>query len=608
MLWAFQLNLTALSLLSLVVGMFLIYNTTTTAVVRRRAELGILRAVGCPASTVRNLILCEAALQGAVGAVAGWFLGITLADGLTGAVSQTIQSLYIASSVASAHVPWTLAPVVFAVTLAAVLLSAWAPAREAAQIAPVESFSEGHLHLKSSVDKMKHFEIGLAICVLSGLCALGAVWFYPPLGFLSALSLTLGVAFFCPLLLDGFCRGLSAFCLNRGQWLPALAARSCSFALNRTSVAVASLMAALSMMVGVSIMIHSFRGTVDSWIAQTVKADIIVSPASQLVSGPGTGLDPAMVEALRKDPAIRLVDTYSEMRLAHEGETIKVAGTALRQIPEQGNLRLLDTSAQKLAAALTPKNARSPAPRKALVSDVFARKFGVNPGDKLTLTFPSGPVTLEIVSRYRDYTTELGVALMDAALMRELTGSYHPHSLGLYLRDSSQAPAVRDRLLAQFAPRGELLVLANAELKDKILVIFDQTFAVTTILRSMALIIAGLGIFQTLTVLVTEQTRALGILRAVGCPAAGIQRLVFWEAGILGTVAAFLGIAAGIVLSLILCYVINLAFFRWTIEWSLPPGLLAGVWPAVLIVACLAAWLPARRAARLQISTCVKNQ
>ncbi len=606
MLWAFQLNLTALSLLSLVVGMFLIYNSMTTSVVRRRTEIGILRASGMTATQVQALILSEAAIQGVIGVLAGWFLGLFIAEGLTGAVAQTIRSLYLTVSIQSLHIPWWLYPVTFVTGMGAVLLSAWIPAREAAQVAPVESLSTAHLHQKSLLQSGKQVERGLIICVISGLSALGALYFYPPLGFVSALTLVLGVAFFCPAFLKATCQNLSRACMNRGWLLPALAARQIAHALNRTSVAVAALMAALSMMVGVSIMIHSFRVTVDDWINQTVKADLVVSPSSQLLVGTRATLPLELIDHLRADPRIRLVDTYSERKMTFRGQTIKTAGVTLRQLTAQKNLHLLDSTPEKIVKELFP-HGKKQSTDAVIVSDVFARKYKVKAGGEITLVTGSGEYKLKVLSRYRDYTTELGVVLMDESLMKKIFGTYQPQSLGLYLHDPANTQEVRASLLEQFARTGELLVFSNAELRGKILDIFDQTFAVTYILRAIALIVAGLGIFQTLTVLTTERTRELGILRATGLSSRQLGGLVFTEAALMGLAAGVLGILAGIILSFILCYVINLAFFRWTIEWSLPLGILLGTLPAVLAVACAAAWLPARRAAKLKIIDCIKS-
>lgn len=603
MLWAFQLNLTALSLLSLVVGMFLIYNSMTTSVVRRRKEIGILRASGMSAGEVQCLFLCEAGVQGLIGVAAGCVLGFFISGVLTAAVAQTIQSLYLTMSVATVAAPLSLYLIASLAGMIAVLLSAWLPAREAAQINPVESFQGGTLHQKMSLESGYFFQWGLGICILSGLCALGALYLYAPLGFVSALTLTLGIAFFVPLLLQKFCGGLALIALRGGSFLMVLAARQIARALNRTSVAVAALMAALAMMVGVSIMIHSFRVTVDSWIVQTIRADLLISPASQLLIGPGATLSPEMVTALRSDPDVALVDTYAEKRISYENDLIKVAGIAMTQLPAQKNLHLLDSTPEKVSAKVARRGSNA-----VIVSDVFARKFHVKPGEKITIQVGQDEYTLEVISRYRDYTTELGVIMMDQSLMKKIWGRYEPQSLGVYLHDPSMIEALRTRIIAQFAPRGELLIFSNRELKSKILDIFDQTFAVTYILRTIALIIAGLGIFQTLTVLVTERTRELGILRAVGLSRGELKRLIFFEAGIMGFASGALGIAAGIILSLILCYVINLSFFRWTIEWSLPVGLLLWTLPAVMMVSCLAAWTPARRAARLKIVKCIQNE
>ena len=160
MLGAFQLNLTALSLVSLLVGMFLIYNTVSASVVRRRNEIGVLRALGLSRWQVQGLFLGEALVLGVAGAALGILLGVVLAGQLVGVVSQTITSLYILTSIQNLFVSPVAVSMALLLCLGAVLLAAWFPAREAALVQPVEALAIGHLEEKERPRRRSLVRIG----------------------------------------------------------------------------------------------------------------------------------------------------------------------------------------------------------------------------------------------------------------------------------------------------------------------------------------------------------------------------------------------------------------------------------------------------------------
>ena len=130
----------------------------------------------------------------------------------------------------------------------------------------------------------------------------------------------------------------------------------------------------------------------------------------------------------------------------------------------------------------------------------------------------------------------------------------------------------------------------------------------TYVLRTIAVLVAVVGIFLGLTTLVTERSRELGIMRSMGASAAQIRRLLLWESGMIGMLASVLGIGAGLCLSLVLTGVINRAFFGWTIQLAFPWGSLA--WTPVWIIAAAVAagWIPAWRAGRMNVAEAVRSE
>jgi putative ABC transport system permease protein len=246
--------------------------------------------------------------------------------------------------------------------------------------------------------------------------------------------------------------------------------------------------------------------------------------------------------------------------------------------------------------------------REVAVTEPFARKFAVREGDRLTLTTPRGLAELTIAGVYTDYTRDQGVILMARSTFAEFWPDTDVNSLAVYLHPGQAWEPVADAFRVQFGREGEYSIYSNRVLRQRILMIFDQTFAVTYILRTVAILVAFAGIFLSITTLVAEREREIGALRAIGASRGQVQSALMMESAMLGLVATVLGLAAGLVLAATLTWIVNPAFFGWTIVLRIPwPALLATpLW--ILPAAVLAAWYPAARASRTPIATAVREE
>jgi putative ABC transport system permease protein len=598
MLGAFQLNLTALSLISLLVGMFLIYNTVATAVVRRRHEIGVLRALGLSGFHVQALFIAEALVLGVAGSLLGLVLGVFLAGQLVGAVSQTITSLYILTSIQNLFVsPWAILAAMI-LCLGAVILAAWFPAREAALLAPVEALSVGHIEEKSAAGTGRWFTVGIGMLLLSGLLArVSLTWGPAWLSFGSALFALLGFAFFVPTMSICFSRWVKPRSI-----MARLAVGHFAQSLHRNTMAIASLVVALAMVVGISTMIFSFRMTVEAWLNRSVQADLVIAPAANLLIGNRELIRPEVEQIVAHLPHATY-DSFRELRVQFHDELVKLVTVRLavtRDIErldfEQGDSKQAFDDAIDHGAIL--------------VSQPFHRRFHLGLDDTINLATPTGRRDFKIAGVYVDYTTEGGTILVDWQTYRKFWQDDGINGIGIYLDKNSglTATQVQAMLRPQLAPYGDYLIKSNEELREQIFRIFDQTFSVTYILQTIGIIVSALGIFLSLTILVAERRREISILRAVGASRWQVELLVLWEAAIIGLLGSVLGIAAGLVLAAILSYVINVSFFGWTISWATPWGFLLSLPVAVIAAALVAGYWPARQAAHLDIAAGVKME
>jgi putative ABC transport system permease protein len=598
MIGAFQLNLTALSLISLLVGMFIIYNTVATAVVRRRHEIGVLRALGLSGGQVQALFLAEALLLGAAGLVVGLAFGVLLAGQLIGVVSQTITSLYILASIQNLFVsPWAVLAAM-ALCLGAVVLAAWFPAREAALISPVEALQAGHLEEGSARGTGRWLAVGVGLLALAAISAKislssGPAW----LSFGAALFTLLGFSFFVPTVSRLFSHWAQPRTI-----MARIAVGHFAQSLHRTSIAIAALVVSLAMVVGISTMIFSFRTTVEAWLDRSIQSDLVIAPAGNLLIGNRELIRPEVEQVVAALPGVKY-DSFRELRVQLQGELVKFVSARLgvtRDIERldfaQGNSR------QAFADAIDRGDV--------LVSEPFQRRFHLGLGDTVRLDSPSGPRDFRIAGVYLDYTTEGGVILMDWQTYRKYWHDDSINGLGLYLdKKSGVTPEqVQAELRPLLAPYGRYLIKSNGELRQIIFHIFDQTFSVTYVLQTVGIIVSALGIFLSLTILVAERRREIAILRAVGASRGQIEALVLYEAAIIGLLGSALGIAAGLVLAAILSYVINVSFFGWTISWATPWGFLLSLPLLVIAAAMVAGYGPARQASRIDIADGVKME
>lgn len=605
MVGAFQLNLVALSLVSLMVGMFLIYNTVAAAVVRRRTEIGILRALGLTAAQVQGLFLAEAALLGLAGLILGLIGGILLAQQLIGAVSQTITSLYILLRIQEIFVsPWMVLAAI-ALGLGAVLAAAWFPSREAATLPPVEALSLGHLAEKSQLRAGRWAWLGAALLTLAIACAwlsLAVQHDYAWLSFGAALGTLLGFAFFTP----AVCLGVSRLLRPHARSAVArLALEQFSGSLHRNAVTIAALVTALSMVVGISVMIFSFRTTVQHWLDRSVVADVFVAPAGSLVVGHRETLRPEVEEIARQTPGVLTYDRYRELRLTFRNETVKLAAIRFPVNAEHNRLTFKEGDLNRDGRLILLQAA---ARGEVVVSEVFARKFRVQTGDSIPLATPTGVREFRVAGVFYDYTTDFGLILFDQDVYRRYWNDWTFNSLAIHLAPGTTAEQLQGRLRERLAPLGEYIIFSNQQLRVQVFRIFDQTFAVTYLLQTIGILVSGIGIFLSLLILVSERAREIGILRAVGASRSQIMRIIQTEALLVALTGSALGLIGGLALAWILSNVINVAFFGWTIAWATPWSFLIELPLGVITAAFLSAWWPARQAARIDIATAVKME
>jgi putative ABC transport system permease protein len=595
---AFDLNLRALSLLGLVVGAFLIYNTMTLSVVERRPLLAVLRTLGVTRGQVFALVCLEAAIVGGLGTAVGLLLGTGLAQALVGLVARTVTDLYFAVAVREVTpVPgpyWRGA----ALGVAAALLSALPAAREATRVAPRAALSrsvleEGARRLAGRLAMAALLAFAAAAALLLGSRrALGPA-------FLAVLLLAVGAAFLAPGATALLARG-AAPVLRRMAGLPGvLASRNVGATLSRTGVAVAALAVALSVTAAVGIMVGSFRRAVAAWLGETLIADVYVSTPGLVAARPEGTLPRDLEPRLRALPEVAAVATNRTVRI--EGPHGPVLLLAIgRPADGRGQPRLVQGDPAAAVTALERQDAL-------LVSEPYAFRHGTRVGEALVLTTARGPRPFTVVGVFRDYGTDAGALMTSRTTYERHFDDRETTALALWARGGVDAEALVARVRAALRPEERLLVRSNASLRAASLEVFDRTFEITAVLRLLAVVVAAFGVAGALVAIELPRARELGVLRALGLTVGQVRALLTAETTLLGLFAGVLAVPLGAVLSAVLVHVINRRSFGWTMDLALDPAALATAPLLGAAAGFLAGLYPARVLARTSPAEALRN-
>jgi putative ABC transport system permease protein len=591
MIRAYQLNLSVLSFASLFVGMFLVYSLVALNVASRRRELAILRSLGASPQTLFMLFLCEGMLFGACGWLLALPLSSVLVRHLLHGVSQTISTLFVRVQVEGL----VLSPLEIAISLGVTLLTAagaaWHPAREAMGVPPKEAMeiSQAGVRRRRTVRRLAAWALG-CICAGLPLSQLPGMVGVPLPGYLAILLLFIGFALLSPWMLERLGQGLAAP-LQRWAGIPAyLAGRYLRDCGARTAISVGALITAVALFTALVVMIHSFRHTVELWVRQTVSGDLFITTKMGQVNRFRFPIPETIVTDLKRmDSGADYVQSRRyQMNAGNFPYEFEAMG--MEAFLRHGGFVWLQGDPQKTRKMLVDGEG-------VLISEVFATRTGLGIGDIFRTQIEGSLIELPVVGIIRDYRTDGGVVFYSWEHFKERFHDPQWSGVRFFFRDRSQdvgarVSELRNAIIQRWGDSLDLV--SGKDLRESVLRIFDETFAITTVLLLIALAVAALGITTTLTVMVLERSRALNTLFAVGGSHRQIRAMIFWEASFLVAAGEVAGLVCGFILSYLLVYVINRQSFGWTFLYVVDWGALALSLPLIILTA-LAAAIPAVR-------------
>ncbi len=593
MLAAFRWNLRLLSYIALIVGAFLIYNTISVSVVRRRPETGIVRALGASRNAVLAAFIGEAAFFGLAGATLGLPVGRVMATGAVKLMSATVESLYVSSRPGAIELTAWSFVLAFVIGVGVAIISAYSPAREASLVSPVEAMARGRREYIARVHKSRDLWLALILGILAAAASrVPAIEGKPVFGYLAAILLVAASALAIPAFTDVLLSRASRW-LGKLLGVEALlAAQSLSASLHRTSILVGALSTAIAMMTSVGIMVGSFRETVLIWMNDRLPADLYLRPAGEPAPDRHPTLSLALADKISKLPGVAGVDRLRAYEISYDGMPATLASVDLGALRSEHRSNFFSGRATEQVLSQI-RNADA-----VVVSEPFTYKHRVKAGDTITLSLGASRAAFRIVDVYYDYGSERGSILMDRQTMLRYLPDPAPSNLAIYVAPNTTSDTVR-REIIEAAASYRVLLFSNRDLRTEAIRIFDRTFAITYALEAVAIIVAVMGIAGALLALVIDRRREIGLLRFLGAATSQVRKQILVEAGLLGLLANFAGLAQGFALSLVLIFVINKQSFGWTIRFHWPVAVLLGAISVVYIATVLAGLYPAQVAVKL---------
>ncbi len=595
---SFRLNLTALSFLAVFVGMFLIYNTMLFTVIQRRKQLGILRCLGVTPKQILSTALLEALTLGVIGTTLGLALGIVLAQYTTKAVSSTISELYVFLKVEGVALQPLLLCKAFGLGLMTTLIATAVPALEAASTSAATAVRRSSLESRAGKWTPK-----LALLGVFWVCAAIAAYLITESfwgGLLVALSAGLAAICFTPLLSVALTKRLSPLSLKHAGQPGLLATRGIRAALSRTAVAIAALMLSLAMLLGMRLMITSFRGSVDTWMNQVLEGDVYIATSGFNAAKWQAHMDPEFIAWLEPQPEIEAINLYGVTEYEYRNKPIFLINTSAAVLEERTRFLFQHNESRE--------NWQRVRAGEVLISETFARRFDKNAGDTLALKTPHGMSVFHIADVFIDYSFEQGQVLVDRETYRKHWGPPHANNLGIFLKPEVNREAYITSLRRGVAGRFEVMISSRRELREEVLRIFNQSFAITNVMQVLTAIVAFIGIISAIMSLLVERTRELGILRAIGMSLAQLRRMVFLESGLMGTIAGLIALPTGTAFAVILIYVINLRTFNWTIALQWEGAAFLQTFALAVLTSLIAAIYPLTRLKQIPIAGAMREE
>ena len=555
---AFRTNLTAMSLLAMLVGCFLVYNSMTFSVLQRRQQFAIQRMLGMTGSQIFWQMLTEALVFALLGGLSGIVLGIGLSTGLLSLVTRTINDVYAEISTHALQVEPMLLVKGIGLTLLSVLLATLAPALEAARIAPVTVHRRSELEQRSQRLIPTLMVAGIVLIIMA-LMLLNVSSRQLLTGFAALFVLVVGYSLMMPFLINSLLQLLTRL-LALPSIMMTMALRGISASLSRTSLAITALTIAVSATVGVAIMTTSFRDTVVKWLDLTLQNDLYISSTNADGTQVEGSLESFWLPAVQQLPGIRSISTSKTSQLTINDQSIKLLVLDPGRLKSRGFHLLKGDTDEQWQRYLRGE--------VALISEPYAYHQQLSVGDHFHALNNEGQlIDIEVGAIFQDYSSSQGMIVIHRSFYERVWRDRSISSIGLLFNQYIKPEQFKQQLVTLAANGNKpVRIRFNKEIRDQSLGVFDRTFEITNVLRLLVVLVAFVGVFSALMLLLLEKQRDYAVLRATGLTPRQLAQLLLMQTVLIGFLAGLLAFPLGWMLSELLIHVINQRSFGWSMN------------------------------------------
>jgi len=578
---AYRVNLDMLALVALFTGGFLVFSTQALALVRRRTQLAVLRALGMRRWELLRLLLARSALTGACGAGLGVALGTAAGVLALRHIGSDLGAGHFSDLAVRPHIePWTLLAF-FLLGVATAVLGTFAPALQAVRTAPAAALKPGD-HASARTDAHRPWTALALFAAAAALSQLPSVDGLPLFGYTAVAMLLFGGLACMPWLVQ-----------TLSGALPRMHSPTALLAFGRlrgspthVTLSLAGILASFSLMAAMLIMVTSFRGSLERWLHDILPADVYVRAG-------GADRVPRLDDAAQR--AVATAPGVDEARFVrYEAIVLDPARPPLTLIARD----LRRDAAMPDALPLVAEAARDAHPDlpRAWITEAVRDLHRLEPGDRVTLPLRGRPVEFAVAGVWRDYARQGGAILVDRRLFVALTGETAASDAWVWGRAGVSTDVLTATLRERLAAAGDLELRVPAELRAVSLRTFDRTFAITYALEAVAVVIGLFGISAAFGADAVARRSEHGMLRHIGLRRRDVLRTLALEGTLVGTVGVAAGLALGWLISLVLVHVVNRQSFHWSLDMHVPVLSLAVIASVLVIAAAVTAAASARSA------------
>ena len=590
---AFRLNLTILSGLALIVGIYLILQALEAAVIKRRTEIATLKSLGVGQASLLSAWMIESISLGLIGSLLGLLFGYVGAQFAVGAIAKTVNSLYFSNTTTAAGWHWGEAMFAISIGLLSSLVAGWLPARDAASTPPAQVLARGNE--SRGLPFLSRPGLGLLAIIVGGICyaipplTLGAGVHFPLGGYMAALAWVVGCSILCGL---GF--------LPVSTIISSLSTRSAkgSYAASqlrrpsgRHRLTAAGLLVAVGMAAGMSLLIQSFEHTMVTWIHQALKADLYVAVQGVGNISSNNRLSPATWKRLATAPEIEEAEVGQMYPIRFREASTYLVGASFGERAGWRHMVWIESP----ETPFSELQHDAPLP-PAVVNESFQQRFNVRVKETIQVPTPSGVKQLKIVGIFADYGNERGAIVMSRPLLAKWYQDESAINFAAHLKPEADPEEVRRRWMSEFPG---LVVRTNRHLRAEVMKVFHETFSVTHALKwigvSVSLVGLGLGLWSILL----ERRSELRVLKELGMTRNQIAQTVAIEGLGLALTGVIGGLGLSVALGYLLIYVINYQSFGWTLAFRIPWNDMAQLAAGVFLIGGLVSYAVGYRSAEL---------